>query len=152
MEPTSKAFRVTLPDDLDEAQLDKLKRWTEASCAAGLVLREEKSVILIATRERARTKEAFMRSVRGTIGRLGIATNARKMRWLTLTSEDSVAAEITRHGCAGQSIEALPMKIADAVDETAEEMGDDDNVRLIALPSAKSSAKSSASMIRVAKV
>ena len=149
MEPTSKAFRVTLPDDLDEAQLDKLKRWTEASCAAGLVLREEKSVILIATRERARTKEAFMRSIRSTLGRLGIVPNARKGRWLVLMSEDSVAAEVMeRHGCAGQSIEALPTKIADAVDETAEEMGDDDNVRLIALPSAKSSA----SMIRVAKV
>ena len=56
MEPTSKAFRVTLPDDLDEAQLDKLRRWTEASCAAGLVFREGDRVILIATRERARTK------------------------------------------------------------------------------------------------
>ena len=148
MEPTSKSFRATLPD-LAEAQLDKLKRWTEASCAAGLVLREEKSVILIATRERARTKEAFMRSVRSTLGRLGIIVpNARKRRWLVLTSEDSVAAEIMeRHRCAGQSIEALPTKSVDIVDETAEETGDE-NVRLIALPSAKSSA----SMIRVAKV
>ena len=147
MEPTSKAFRVTLPD-LDEAQLDKLKRWTEASCAAGLVLREEKNVILIATRERARTKEAFMRSIRSTLGRLGIVPNARKGRWLVLTSEDSVAAEVMeRHGCAGQSIEALPTKTADAVDETAEEAGDD-NVRLIALPSAKSRE----SMMHVTKV
>ena len=88
MEPTSMAFRVTLPD-LDEAQFDKLKRWTEPSCAAGLVLREEKNVILIATRERARTKEAFMRSVRNALGRLGIIVpNARKKRWLVLTSED----------------------------------------------------------------
>ena len=149
MEPTSKSFLATLPD-LDEAQVDKLGRWTEASCAAGLVFREEKNVILIATRERARTKEAFMRSVRSTLGRLGIIVpNARKRRWLVLTSEDSVAAEIMeRHRCAGQSIEALPTKIADAVDETAEEMGDDDNVRLIALPSAKSSA----SMMHVTKV
>ena len=149
MEPTSKAFRVTLPDDLDEAQLDKLRRWTEASCAAGLVLREGDRVILIATRERARTKEAFMRSVRNALGRLGIIVpNARKKRWLVLTSEDSVAAEIMEwHGCAGQSIEALPTKSVDIVDETAEETGDE-NTRLIVLPSAKSSA----SMIRVAKV
>ena len=148
MEPTSKSFLATLPD-LDEAQVDKLRRWTEASCAAGLVFREEKNVILIATRERARTKEAFMRSIRSTLGRLGIVPNARKGRWLVLMSEDSVAAEVMeRHGCAGQSIEALPTKIADAVNETAEEVGDDDNVRLIALPSAKSSA----SMMHVTKV
>jgi hypothetical protein len=112
------------------------------------VFREGSHVILIATRERARTKEAFMRSVRRTLGRLGVAPNARKGRWLVLTSEDSVAAEITeRHGCAGQSIEALPSKSVDIVDETTEATGDE-NIRLIALPSAKSSA----SMIIVAKV
>ena len=148
MEPTSKAFCATMPD-LGEAQIDKLRRWTETSCAAGLVFREGDRIILIATRERARTKEAFMRSVRSTLGRLGIVPNARKGRWLVLTSEDSVAAEVMeRHGCAGQVVEALPSKSVDIVDETTEEMGDDDNVRLIALPSAKSSA----SMIRVAKV
>ena len=147
MEPTSKSFRATLPD-LDEAQLDKLRRWTEASCAAGLMFREGSRVILIATRERARPKEAFMRSVRRTLGRLGFAPNARKGRWLVLTSDDSVAAEITeRHGCAGQSIEALPSKSVDIVDETTEATGDE-NIRLIALPSAKSSA----SMRIVAKV
>ena len=147
MEPTSKSFRATLPD-LDEAQLDKLRRWTEASCAAGLVFREGSHVILIATRERARPKEAFMRSVRRTLGRLGFAPNARKGRWLVLTSEDSVATEITeRHGCDGQSIEALPPKSVDIVDETTEATGDE-NIRLIALPSAKSSA----SMRIVAKV
>ena len=147
MEPTSKSFRATLPD-LDEAQVDKLGRWTEASCAAGLVFREEKNVILIATRERARTKEAFMRSIRSTLGRLGIVPNARKGRWLVLTSEDSVAAEVMeRHGCAGQVVEALPSKSVDIVDETSAETGDE-HTRLIALPSAKSSA----SMMRVTMV
>ena len=148
MEPTSKSFRAVLPN-LEDSQLEKLRRWTNASCAAGLVFREEGDrVILIATRERARTKEAFMRSVRSTLGRLGIAPNARKQRWLVLTSEDLVAAEITeRHGCAGQSIEAPTAKIADSVVETAEEAGDE-NTRLIALPSAKSSAP----MMHVAKV
>ena len=148
MEPTSKSFRATLPN-LDEAQLDKLRRWTEASCAAALVLREGNHVILIATRERARTKEAFMRSVRSTLGRLGIiAPNARKGRWLVLTNEDSVAAEMMeRHGCTGQLVDAPPAKCADIADEVDKET-DDESVRLIALPSAKSSG----SMMRVAKV
>lgn len=147
MEPTSKSFRATLPE-LGEAQLDKLRRWTETNCAAGLVFREGDRVILIATRERARTKEAFMRSVRGTLGHFGIAPNARKGRWLVLASEDSVAAEMMeRTGCTERLVEAPPSKCVDIVDETAEEAGDE-NVRLIALPSAKSSG----SMIRVAKV
>ena len=145
MEPTGKSFRTTLPN-LDEAQLEKLRRWTEASCAAGLAFREGSRVVLIATRERARTKEASMRSVRGTLGRLGIAPNARKGRWLVLTTEAAVAQEmIERNGCAGQSVEAPPANDIAAAHEAAEAM-DDENDRLIELPSARGS-----SSIRVTK-
>ena len=59
MEQVSKSFRATLPH-LDDTQLESLRRWTQLSCAAGLVFREGKQTVLIATRERARTKEAFM--------------------------------------------------------------------------------------------
>ena len=108
MEPTSKSFRATLPN-LDQPQLEKLRHWTESSCANGLAFRESSRVILIATRERARTKEAFMRSVRGTLGRLGITPASRKGRWLVLTTEAAVAHEMMeRNGCAGQSFEAPP--------------------------------------------
>ena len=145
MEPTSKTFRATLPN-LDEAQLEKLRRWTAASCATGMAFREGSRVVLIATRERARTKEAFMRSVRGTLGRLSIAPNARKGRWLVLTSEAAVAQEmIERNGCAGQSVEAPPANGIAAAHEAAEAM-DDENERLIELPSTKGSAS-----IRVTK-
>ena len=135
MEPASKSFRAVLPH-LDDAQLEKLQCWIELSCASGLVFREGGHVVLIATRERARTKEAFMRSVRGTIGRLGIALNAGKGRWLALTSEAAVADEMKeRNACAGPSVATLPTK-NETVGETAEDVGDD-NVRLIALPSLK---------------
>ena len=110
------------------------------SCAAGLVFREGNHVVLIATRQRARTKEAFMRSTRGMLGRLGIAPNTRQGRWFVLTSEAAVAAEmIERNGCAEQTVATLAAKRAETVDDTAEE-ADDDNARLIALPSAKRSA------------
>ena len=146
MEPTSKSFRATLPN-LDEAQLEKLRRWTEASCAAGLAFREGGRVILIATRDRARTQEAFMRSVRATLGRLDIVPpNARKGRWLVLTNEAAIAQEtIERNGCAGQSVEAAPANGIATAHEAAEGM-DDENDRLIELPSTKGSAT-----IRVAK-
>ena len=139
MEPTSKSFRATLPN-LDEAQLEKLRRWTEASCAAGLAFREGSRVVLIATRERARTKEAFMRSVRGTLWRLNIAPNSRKGRWLVLTTEAAVAQEmIERNGCAEQPFEAPPARgIATA--DGAVEATPDENDRLIELHSTKGSA------------
>ena len=137
MEPISKSFRAVLPY-LDDAQLDKLRCWTQLSCAAGLAFREGGRVILIATRERARTKEAFMRSLRGTLGRLGIAANAQKGRWLVLTSDAAVAAETKeRNGREEQSAVTLPVKRAETIDEVAEASADD---RLIELPSAKRSA------------
>ena len=136
MEPTSKSFRATLPN-LDEPQLEKLRRWTEASCAAGMAFREGSRVVLIATRERARTKEAFMRSVRGTLGRLDIAPSSRKGRWLVLTTEAAVAQEmIERSGCAGQSFEAPPANGIATAHEAAEVMYDE-NDRLIELPKTK---------------
>ena len=139
MGPASKSFRAVLPD-LDDAQLEKLRRWTEASCAAGLAFRDGGRVILIATRERARTTEALMRSVRGTLERLGIAPNARKGSWLVLTSEAAVAAEMKeRNGREMQSAVTLPAERADAVDEAAQATADE-NERLIELPSAKRSA------------
>jgi hypothetical protein len=137
MEPVSKSFRAALPY-LDDAQLDKLRCWTQLSCAAGLAFREGNHVVLIATRERARTKEAFMRSLRGTLGRLGIAPNARRGRWLVLTSEAAVAAETNeRDGRAGPSVAMLPAKRAQTIDEAAGASADD---RLIELPSGKRSA------------
>ena len=138
MEPVSKSFRATLPH-LDDAQLEKLLCWTQLSCAAGLVFREGKHIVLIATRERARTKEAFMRSVRSTLGRLGIAPNMRKGRWLVLTSEAAVAAEMKeRNGRKEPSVAMLPTKITETIEEAAEATADE-NERLIELPSAKRS-------------
>ena len=137
MEPASKSFRAVLPN-VDETQLEKLRCWTQLSCAAGLAFREGNHVVLIATRERARTKEAFMRSLRGTLGRLGIAPNAQKGRWLVLTSEAAVDEETkARNGREGPSGATLTAKRTDAVDEAAQATADD---RLIELPSAKRSA------------
>ena len=93
IEPTSKSFRATLPN-LDEAQREKLRCWMEASCEAGLAFREGSRVILLVTRERATTKEAFMQSARGTLGRLDIAPKARKEQWPSLTTEAAVAQEM----------------------------------------------------------
>ena len=136
MEPASKSFRAVLPH-VDDAQLEKLRWWIELCCASGLVFREGNHVVMIATRERARTKEAFMRSVRGTLGRLDITPHSRKGRWLVLTTEAAVAQEMMeRSGCAGQSFEEPPANGIATAHEAAEAV-DDENDRLIELPSTK---------------
>ena len=74
-----------------------------------------------------------MRSVKNTLGRLDIAPNARKGRWLVLTTEAAIAQEmIERNGCAGQSVEAPPANGIATSDEAAEAMPDE-NDRLIEL-------------------
>lgn len=91
--PASKSFRATLPN-MSGAQLTLLQGWTEANCSAGVVFLEvDGTVVWLASRERPRTKEAFLRSVRATLKSLGIDTRALKGRWLVLTTESVVSAE-----------------------------------------------------------
>ena len=79
MEPTSKSFRAILPI-LNDTQLSELRQWAATNCAAAVVLTEYECVVLLATRERSKTKEAFMRSVRRTMRLLNIDTGALKRR------------------------------------------------------------------------
>ena len=87
---TSKAFHATLPW-LDDAELSRLRAWACQNCAASSLAREDDVVIWRATKERARTREAFLRSVRSTLKRLAIDVSRLKGRWLVLADEGSVA-------------------------------------------------------------
>ena len=87
---TSKAFHATLPW-LDDAELNRLRAWACQNCAASSLAREDDVVIWRATKERARTREAFLRSVRSTLKRLAIDVSRLKGRWLVLADEGSVA-------------------------------------------------------------
>ena len=82
---TSKAFHATLPW-LDDAELNRLRAWAASSLA-----REDDIVIWRATKERARTREAFLRSVRSTLKRLASASRAAE-RLRRVTAERSVAS------------------------------------------------------------
>ena len=87
---TSKAFHATLPW-LDDAELNRLRAWACQNCAASSLAREDDIVIWRATKERARTREAFLRSVRSTLKRLAIDVSRLRGRWLVLTDESIVA-------------------------------------------------------------
>ena len=87
---TSKAFHATLPW-LDDAELSRLRGWACQNCAASSLAREDDVVVWRATKERARTREAFLRSVRSTLNRLAIDVSRLKGRWLVLADEGSVA-------------------------------------------------------------
>ena len=87
---TSQAFHATLPW-LDDAELSRLRAWACQNCAASSLAREDDVVVWRATKERARTREAFLRSVRSTLKRLAIDVSRLKGRWLVLADEGSVA-------------------------------------------------------------
>ena len=87
---TSKAFHATLPW-LDDAELSRLRAWACQNCAASSLAREDDIVIRRATKERARTREAFLRSVRSTLKRLASALRAAE-RLRRVTAERSVAS------------------------------------------------------------
>ena len=87
---TSKAFHATLPW-LDVAELSRLRLWACQNCAASSLAREDGIVVWRATKERARTREAFLRSVRSTLKRLAVDVSRLKGRWLVLADEGTVA-------------------------------------------------------------
>ena len=87
---TSKAFHATLPW-LDDAELSRLRAWACQNCATSSLAREDDVAIWRATEERARTREAFLRSVRPTLKRLASASRAAE-RLRRVTAEGSVAS------------------------------------------------------------
>ena len=87
---TSKAFHATLPW-LDDAELSRLRLWACQNCAASSLAREDGIVVWRATKERARTREAFLRSVRSTLKRLASASRAAE-RLRRVSVEGSVAS------------------------------------------------------------
>ena len=74
---TSKSFRAILPPLSDEEV--RLRAWSAENCAAATVFRESECVVWLASKELARSREAFLRSVRGVLKRLAIDQTARSM-------------------------------------------------------------------------
>ena len=91
---TSKSFRAVLPR-LSDDELERLRAWSAEFCAGAAVFREGDAVIWLASKERARSREAFMRSARGTLERLAIRAKPRG-RWLVLADEGTVHSEAAR--------------------------------------------------------
>ena len=100
---TSKSFRAVLPR-LSDDELERLRAWSAEFCAGAAVFREGDAVIWLASKERARSREAFMRSARGTLERLAIRAKPRG-RWLVLADEGTVHSEAAR--CAPAAAQPL---------------------------------------------
>ena len=65
---TSKSFRAVLPS-LDDDELERLREWNAENCAASAVFREDDAVIWLASKERTRSRQAFLRSARSILRR-----------------------------------------------------------------------------------
>jgi len=89
---TSKSFRAILPP-LSEQEVRRLRAWSAENCAAATVFRESECVVWLASKERARSREAFLRSVRGVLKRLAIDVTRLRGRWLVLAEDSVVRAE-----------------------------------------------------------
>ena len=96
---TRKSFRAILPP-ISEEEVQRLRAWSAENCAAATVFRESECVIWLASKERARSREAFLRSVRGVLKRLAIDVSRLRGRWLVLAEDDVVRAEAVRRGTA----------------------------------------------------
>ena len=87
---TSKSYRAVLPNIGDE-ELQRLRRWAADNCSASSVFREGEAVIWLASKDKARSREAFLRSVRTTLRHLGLDVSRLRGRWLTLAEHCAVA-------------------------------------------------------------
>ena len=122
---TSKSFRAILPP-LSDAEVHRLRAWSAENCAAAAFFREHGCLVWLASKERARSREAFMRSVRALLKRLAIDVARLRGRWLMLTDDDVVQAEVARRAAA------QPPSPAPVVPSPCHR-GDSDNERVILL-------------------
>ena len=122
---TSKSFRAILPP-LSDAEVQRLRAWSAENCAASAVFREPDCLVWLASKERARSREAFLRSVRGVLKRLAIDVTRLRGRWLMLTEDGVVQAEAARRATA------RPPPPAPVVPPPCH-LGDGDNERVVVL-------------------
>ena len=57
------SFRALLPN-LGEEELQRLRTWAADNCSVSSVFREGEAVIWLASKDKARSREAFLRSAR----------------------------------------------------------------------------------------
>ena len=74
--------------------------WSAENCAAATVFCESECVVWLASKERARSREAFLRSVRRVLKCFAIDVNRLRSRWLVLAEDSIVRAEAARRATA----------------------------------------------------
>ena len=85
----SKSYRAVLPN-LGEEELQRLRTWAADNCSVSSVFREGEAVIWLASKDKARSREAFLRSVRATLRGLGVDVSRLRGRWLILADACTV--------------------------------------------------------------
>ena len=134
----SKSFRAVLAS-LEDEQLSTLRRWSADNCSHAVFVQEGKCVVWLSSRERPRTADAFMRSIRALFKRLSIDTSALRGRWLTPTTEDLVLSEAGAQAATVGTAAAPPHQQQSAA-EGADECPGDSNEKVIVLSGARNCA------------
>ena len=113
---SGKSYRAILPLLSDEEQ-NRLQAWADMHCATSVLLRvrgepEKDCVVWLATRERPRTREAFMRSIRATLKKMDIDPSRLRGTWLVLADDDVVSRESRLARAAGAEDSPLSRYVA----------------------------------------
>ena len=123
---TCKSYRAVLPNIGDE-ELQRLRRWAADNCSASSVFREGEAVIWLASKDKARSREAFLRSVRATLRGLGVDVSRLRGRWLILADACTVVPTSFARDVA-QTAQDTPTPRRDSVPEP-----EADGVKIISL-------------------
>jgi hypothetical protein len=94
---SGKSYRAIFPR-LSDDELQRLQEWSDTHCATSVLLRDggqhgTDCVVWLATRERPRPRDAFMRSIRATLKKLDIDPKRLRGTWLVLADDDVVSRE-----------------------------------------------------------
>ena len=122
---TIKSFRAILPPLSDE-EVRRLQAWSAENCAAATMFHESDCAVWLASKERARSREAFLRSVRGVLKHLAIDVARLRGRWLVLAEGNGVRDEAARR------VTAQPTPSAPVAPPLCH-LGDGDNERVVVL-------------------
>ena len=112
---------------LTDSEEQRLRTWSVENCAAASIFRESECVVWLASKERARSREAFLRSVRRVLKHLAIDVSRLRGRWLVLADDGVVQAEAAKPVTATLPFAPAPPAPAPC------SPGDGDNERVIVL-------------------
>ena len=111
--PTAKAYRAILPGSLRDEDITRLEQWADANCSLSRVMRAGNKVALVCISERDRGTQCWARKIKRILNGCGIGTAELGSSWLTLITEESAFAQLSRGEAGSRHLRETPEGDAD---------------------------------------